>query len=61
MEMSDVKEVVETTHQKEVNRFLSLGWVLLATAPGQWPDTQEAHIRYSLGWVKELPSERPGF
>lgn len=61
MEISDVKEVIETTHHKEVNRLLEMGWVLLGTASGQWPDTQEAHIRYSLGWVQELPANHHGY
>lgn len=55
---SNVKEVIETTSQAEVNKLISLGWVLLATASGQWSDTQEAHIRYSLGWDKPLPSKK---
>lgn len=61
MEISDVKEIVETTQHKEVNKFLELGWVLLATASGKWSDTEEAHVRYSLGWAKDLPAKHPSF
>ncbi|MBD3667474.1 MAG: hypothetical protein HUJ16_05905 [Kangiella sp.] len=60
MEISDVKEIEETTRKYEVNQLLELGWVLLNTASGQWPDSQEAHIRYTLGWTGELPAKRPG-
>lgn len=59
MEKSDVKEIFETTNKDQVNKLLEAGWILIETASGKWPDSQEAQIRYSLGWVKELPSIKP--
>ena len=57
-EMTNVNEVTETKKITEVNRLIKLGWILLNTASGQWCDTKEAHILYSLGWDKPLPSNK---
>lgn len=57
--LTTMQEVVETTHKDEVNKHLQLGWKLLAVAPGTWQDTNEAHVRYSLGWDKPLPAKKP--
>lgn len=53
MDLSDVQKIIETNRQADVNKHLECGWILLAIAPGQWPDVNEAYIKYSLGWIKE--------
>ncbi|WP_020408913.1 hypothetical protein [Hahella ganghwensis] len=58
MELSDVREVIETMRIQEANSLLKLGWILIAVAPGQFEDTQGSYVRYCLGWTKDLPSDR---
>jgi len=53
MDLSNVKEVVETHRQADVNKHLECGWTILATAPGNWPEGNEPYIKYSLGWTKD--------
>lgn len=53
MDLSTVKKVVETNNVTQVNNHLDKGWILLSAAPGQWPDTKEPHIKYSIGWAQE--------
>lgn len=55
---TNVNEVTERNNERDVNRLIELGWILLNTASGQWADTKEAHFCYSLGWDKPLPSKK---
>lgn len=58
-----VKEVAETTDEKEVNDHLKIGWKLLGIATMN-TDSQEwssPKIKYSLGWLNDLPVEHPKY
>lgn len=58
MEYRDISRVVEP-HIDDVNKYLELGWVLLFV--GQYSDTEQSHIYYSLGWDSKNgePKEPP--
>lgn len=63
MELSEIKEVRETTAADEVNRFVALGWRVLAVSDGRdesgWP-----LVKYSLAWTGQgkgpVPNWREG-
>jgi len=58
-DLSKIKEVVETTHVGEVNTYIKAGWKLIDTAGGKWSDSQEAFIKYTLGWDQDTDPVKP--
>jgi hypothetical protein len=55
MDLSNVKKIVHTSDDREVNLFLEAGWMLITTA-SMTTDSREYSgpmIKYSLGWTQD--------
>ena len=61
MDLPEAKEVVETIDSNEVNSYLKLGWVVIATASGSYEESEglHAYIKYSLAWTKDGEPIKP--
>lgn len=53
MDSSNISHVTHLSSQDEINKHLSVGWVILGVAPGQYQEDGMAYILYSLGWPSE--------
>jgi len=51
-ELTKVRKVRGTTNETEVNKLLSLGWVLLVTSAGK-DESDYPITRFTLGWAKD--------
>lgn len=52
-----IKEVQHFSTPSTVNKYLELGWVLLATTNQQ--DGGAQWVQYALGWPNALPAAEP--
>ncbi len=56
MDLSTILEVAKTNREEDVNRYLKLGWVILAVATGS-NEEGEPEMKYSLGFSSEAGEE----
>lgn len=54
MELENIVKIVETSYEKEVNRLLEQGWVILSTGFNRGEVPGYDHHSYSLGLPKEV-------
>ncbi len=44
IDLAEVKNIYEPKSHKEVNAYLGLGWGLINSSSGNWPEGNEAYI-----------------
>lgn len=52
-DLTKIKTVHEVINHTDANKYLKVGWKLICTAGGMWPESQQPYIKYSLGWDAE--------
>ena len=55
--LSTIGEVFESTHYRDINQYLGLGWIIIGVGSDQYAENGYS-LRYSVGWPNDLGSPK---